>query len=103
MEVMLEIYKSLASLGMEWKKKETIEWPEIGPRPDGSAYSEEVETLLEQYEEVYGQPHVFGGYRPDKKAESDKEKAAQNLFIVETRHRYGNVIVSLGLRNTDIG
>jgi carbon catabolite-derepressing protein kinase len=93
MEVMLEIYKSLSSLGMEWKSKEDIAWPEIGRRPVGGSYTEEVEVVLDNYREINGEDARMGRPRPDKKAEAAEEKAAQNLFVVETRHRYGNVMV----------
>lgn len=96
MEVMLEIYKSLDSLGMEWKKKPTINWPDIGLRPDGTGYSVEVEQILEEYtRHGDGKEYRMGRSRPDKKAETAEEKLAQGLFVVETRHRYGNVMVSL--------
>ena len=94
MEVMLEIYKSLDSLGMEWKKKKDIVWPDIGTRPEGSGYSSDVEQILDVYTEQTGKEYVMGRSRPEKKAEQNQEKTAQNLFLVETRHRYGNVMVS---------
>jgi carbon catabolite-derepressing protein kinase len=94
MEVMLEIYKSLDSLGMEWKKKKDIDWPDIGIRPENSAYSSEVEQILDAYTEQTGKEYVMGRSRPEKRAEQNQEKSAQNLFLVETRHRYGNVMVS---------
>ena len=94
MEVMLEIYKSLDQLGMEWKKKKDIVWPDIGTRPENSAYSSEVEQILDVYTEQTGNEYIMGRARPDKKVEQNQEKTAQNLFLVETRHRYGNVMVS---------
>jgi carbon catabolite-derepressing protein kinase len=95
MEVMLEIYKSLDSLGMEWKRKKNIAWPDIGHRPSGSSYSGEVEQILDDYADANGgKEYKMGRPRPDKKSETAEEKLAQNLFVVETRHRYGNVMVS---------
>jgi len=101
MEVMLEIYKSLNELGMEWKKKKGIDWPEIGVRPSGSTYSVEVEQILEDFAEEYDVDYRMGKPRPDKKTESAEEKLAQNLFVVETRHRYGNVMVGPFLLHGD--
>jgi hypothetical protein len=95
MEVMLEIYKSLDQLGMEWKKKKDIVWPDIGTRPENSAYTPEVEQILDAYTEQTGQEYIMGRARPDKTAKSNQEKMAQNLFLVETRHRYGNVMVGV--------
>jgi len=97
MEVMLEIYKSLDQLGMEWKKKKDIVWPDIGTRPENSAYSSEVEQILDVYTEQTGNEYIMGRARPDKKVEQNQEKTAQNLFLVETRHRYGNVMVGSSL------
>nr|XP_019047640.1 CAMK/CAMKL/AMPK protein kinase [Kwoniella bestiolae CBS 10118]OCF26570.1 CAMK/CAMKL/AMPK protein kinase [Kwoniella bestiolae CBS 10118] len=81
MEVMLEIYKTLNVLGMQWKKKEDIALPEIGGAPPGG-YTEEVEAALEQFAEETGA-------RP---------KSAQSLYHVETRARYGDVIVRMDLQ-----
>jgi hypothetical protein len=95
MEVMLEIYKSLDSLGMSWKKKKNIAWPNIGKRPAHEAYSEEVEQILAQWSEQNEEKeYPMDRPRPDKETRVAEEKASQNLFLVETRHRYGNVMVS---------
>ena len=95
MEVMLEIYKSLGQLGMEWKRKEVIEWPEIGVCPQGG-YGPDVDKVFDQYKENHGAEYQMGRRRrPDKKTEGAEEKLAQALFVVETRHRYGNVMVCL--------
>jgi hypothetical protein len=97
MEVMLEIYKSLGSLGMEWKKKSDISWPEIGVVPEGG-YGKEVEEVLDNFKDNHGAEYQMGQRRrPDKKVEQAEEKVAQALFIVETRHRYGNVMVRMAL------
>lgn len=94
MEVMLEIYKTLQLLGMEWKKKENIALPEIGPVPPGG-YTEEVEEALWKFrEENQGkEPPVMGKKPPGKKEAAAVEKAAQGLFFVETRARYGETMV----------
>lgn len=93
MEVMLEIYKSLNGLGMEWKKKKGMQWPDIGPLPEGG-YSEEVDALLEQYQASNRPIPEMGKPKPPRAELVAREKAAQDLFIVETRHRYGDVMVS---------
>ncbi|WVQ97489.1 hypothetical protein IAU59_004603 [Kwoniella sp. CBS 9459] len=98
MEVMLEIYKTLNVLGMQWRKKEGINLPEIGGAPPGG-YSEEVEAAIEQWqEENDGQRPVMGKKPPSKKEASAQDKAAQSLYHVETRARYGDVIVRMDLQ-----
>ncbi|WWD08124.1 hypothetical protein V865_006235 [Kwoniella europaea PYCC6329] len=98
MEVMLEIYKTLNVLGMQWKKKEDINLPEIGGAPPGG-YTEEVEAALEQYaEENNGTRPVMGKKPPTKKEVLAQEKSAQSLYHVETRARYGDVIVRMDLQ-----
>lgn len=92
MEVMLEIYKSLSGLGMEWKRKKGMQWPDIGPLPT-EGYSEEVDALLDQHRANGQQIPEMGKPKPPKADVVTKEKAAQDLFIVETRHRYGDVMV----------
>lgn len=94
MEVMLEIYKTLSLLGMQWKKKEGIEFPDIGPEP-ADGYPEEVSTVLEEYKAKNGSDYVMGRRAPPKKEIAGKEKAAQDLYLVKTRARYGTVMVSL--------
>ena len=65
MEVMLEIYRTLKSLGMEWRKKASAPGTlEGGPDEKG---------------------------RRDHTAE---EKYAQSLFFVETRCRVRDIVVS---------
>lgn len=95
MEVMLEIYKSLNGLGMEWKRKKGMQWPDIGPLPAEGGYSEEVDALLEQYQASNLPIPEMGKPKPARADIVAKEKAAQDLFIVETRHRYGDVMVSV--------
>lgn len=95
MEVMLEIYKTLQLLGMEWRKKDGISLPEIGPVPPGG-YTEEVEETLWKYREDHPdrEPVAMGKKPPAKKEAAAIDKSAQGLFFVETRARYGDVMVS---------
>ncbi|WWC67507.1 uncharacterized protein I206_101415 [Kwoniella pini CBS 10737] len=98
MEVMLEIYKTLNVLGMQWKLKEEIALPEIGGAPPGG-YTEEVEAALEQYAEAHnGERPIMGKKAPNKKEISSQEKIAGGLYHVETRARYGDVIVRMDLQ-----
>jgi hypothetical protein len=70
MEVMLEIYRTLKSLGMEWRRK-----PEIIPSSEGSAGG--------------------SGGKPGKRDHAAEEKLAQGLFFVETRCRVRDIVVRL--------
>ncbi|WWD21907.1 hypothetical protein CI109_106395 [Kwoniella shandongensis] len=98
MEVMLEIYKTLNVLGMQWRQKEGINLPEIGGAPPGG-YSEEVEAALDQWADEHGgQRPQMGKKPPPKKDAAAQEKAAQSLYHVETRARYGDVIVRMDLQ-----
>ncbi|GMK57787.1 hypothetical protein CspeluHIS016_0406210 [Cutaneotrichosporon spelunceum] len=99
MEVMLEIYKTLQLLGMEWRRKENIPLPEIGPVPPGG-YTEEVEEALWKWREDNPdkEPLAMGRKAPGKKEAAANEKAAQGLFFVETRARYGDVMVRMDLQ-----
>ena len=93
MEVMLEIYRTLNSLGMQWKRKDGIGMPEIGPPPQGG-YSEEVDQVLEQMRENgEGDKVQMGKKPPGRKEAQAQDKAAQTLYMVETRARYSNIIV----------
>ncbi len=94
MEVMLEIYKTLNILGMEWRRKDGVNMPEIGPPPPGG-YPEEVEAAIAQWAEQGGVPPQMGRKTPNKKEVAAQDKAAQGLYLVETRARYGDVMVSL--------
>jgi carbon catabolite-derepressing protein kinase len=94
MEVMLEIYKTLGALNMQWKRKEGIGMPEIGLPPPGG-YPEEVDAAIEQWTAEHGGvAPQFGKRAPPKKELSANEKAAQGLYLVETRAQYGDVVVS---------
>lgn len=91
MEVMLEIYRTLNVLGMQWRLK-YIPLPDIGGAPPGG-YSEEVELVLEDLKEKNGERPVMGRKPPSKKDAMAQEKLAQGLYHVETRARYGDVMV----------
>jgi len=99
MEVMLEIYKTLQLLGMEWRKKEGISLPEIGAVPPGG-YTEEVEETLLKYQQDNPDkgPVQMGKKPPGKKEAAAIDKAAQGLFFVETRARYNDVMVRMDLQ-----
>lgn len=92
MEVMLEIYKTLGILGMQWRRKEGINMPEIGPPPPGG-YTEEVDAALEQWTAENGSVPVMGKKSPGKKEVAAQDKAAQGLYLVETRAKYGDIMV----------
>lgn len=96
MEVMLEIYKTLSLLGMQWKRKEGIDFPEIGPEPS-DGYPVEVQTVLQDYQSERGEAYPMGRKAPPKKEIVAREKAAQDLYLVQTRARYGTVMVSSAL------
>lgn len=91
---MLEIYRTLNTLGMQWRRKEGIGMPEIGPNVDEDGYPEEVEAAIEQYEAETGQKVQMSKKAPGKKEAAAQEKAAQGLYLVETRARYGDIMVS---------
>ncbi|KAK8846590.1 hypothetical protein IAR55_005676 [Kwoniella newhampshirensis] len=98
MEVMLEIYKTLNVLGMQWRQKEGINLPDIGGAPPGG-YSEEVEAALDQWADDHGGQRPPVGKKPPAKKDAQlQEKAAQALYHVETRARYGDVIVRMDLQ-----
>ena len=104
MEVMLEIYKTLAQLNMQWRRKDGIAMPEIGPLPPGG-YSEDVDVAIEQWSEEHeGVAPVMGKKTPSKKEASTQDKAAQGLYLVETRAYYNNVMVCLDhFLSSDLG
>ncbi len=91
MEVMHEIYKTLQTLGMEWKKKPgyTGPWDESG-RPSESAEKAQAGKELS--------PSVRKERR--QKEKQQEEKYSQGLFFVETRCRIGDVVVSAACMHT---
>ncbi|ORX33523.1 putative SNF1A/AMP-activated protein kinase [Kockovaella imperatae] len=98
MEVMLEIYKVLNSLGMQWRRKEGIAMPEVGLPPPGG-YPEDVINAIEQWTEEHdGVAPVMGKRPPGKKEASVQDKAAQGLYLVETRAQYGDIMVRMDLQ-----
>ncbi|CED85333.1 pkinase-domain-containing protein [Phaffia rhodozyma] len=78
MEVMLEIYRTLKSLGMEWRKKP--------PAPD---------SLSPNNGES---PAGVGAHGRAKKDYAAEEKYLQGLFFVETRCRVRDVVVRMDLQ-----
>ncbi|XAO25315.1 hypothetical protein I312_104137 [Cryptococcus bacillisporus CA1280] len=96
MEVMLEIYRTLNVLGMQWRLKD-IPLPDIGGAPPGG-YSEEVEMVLEDLKDKNGERPAMGRKPPSKKDAMAQEKLAQGLYHVETRARYGDVMVRMDLQ-----
>lgn len=100
MEVMLEIYKTLGVLNMQWRRKDGISMPDIGtPIPSIGGYTEEVEAAIEQWTGETGAKVEMGRKAPAKKEAAAVEKAAQGLYLVETRARYGDIMVSSHLAN----
>jgi carbon catabolite-derepressing protein kinase len=85
MEVMHEIYKTLQTLGMEWKRKPGYAgpWDEYG-RP------------IETPAQAQANKELSSSTRKEKKQreKQQEEKNSQALFFVETRCRIGDVIVS---------
>ncbi|KAA1467848.1 Pkinase-domain-containing protein [Dentipellis sp. KUC8613] len=79
MEVMLEIYRTLKTLGMEWKEKKNLGGLGGGRRPNG------------------------GRARIDRAVEYDGDgyvdlKAAASIYFVETRVRVQDVVVLMNLQ-----
>ncbi len=87
MEVMHEIYKTLQTLGMEWKKKPGFAgpWDEHG-RP--------VETPAQK--QAYAEMSSAARKEKKHKEKQQEEKYALGLFFVETRCRIGDIVVSDG-------
>ena len=103
MEVMLEIYKTLHSLNMWWKRKDGIPLPDIGPRlarqlyrpnedeeggpwpfssheDTGPTYRDEVELALEAWERESGEVVQMDRGRANKKDAAFSATAASFLF-----------------------
>ena len=77
MEVMLEIYRTLKTLGWEWREKLPVQREIVEDRGRGA------EDMAERQRQMM------------KKDQAADEKAAQELFFVETRCRINDVIVSI--------
>jgi carbon catabolite-derepressing protein kinase len=79
MEVMLEIYRTLKTLGFEWKKK----------RPAGGGAGTESDGDA-----------AGGGDDPKqrKRREEERAKAAIELFYIETRCTVDDVIVRMDIQ-----
>jgi carbon catabolite-derepressing protein kinase len=75
MEVMLEIYRTLRTLGMEWKEKKNLGG--LG----GVAVAGKKDRKIERASEWDGSGHV-------------DLKAAAGIYFVETRARVQDVVVS---------
>lgn len=73
MEVMLEIYRTLKTLNMEWKPKKVIE--------------------------ESGAPEDEDPKKKRRREEEERVKKAQELYFVETRCRMDDVMVSTSLRS----
>jgi carbon catabolite-derepressing protein kinase len=78
----------------QWKRKEGIGMPEIGRPPPPDGYPEEVENAMTRWGEAHGEQLFMGKRAPPKKDTAAQDKAAQSLYLVETRARYGEIIVS---------
>lgn len=92
LEVMLEIYRTLKTLGFEWKEKD----PE--KRINMEDYKDELD-----YDGGVGHERVTSGDREEQKKRRRKEeeefnKKAQALFFIETRCRLDDVIVRMDLQ-----
>jgi hypothetical protein len=68
--------------------------PEIGRPPPPDGYPEEVENAMTRWGEAHGEQLFMGKRAPPKKDTAAQDKAAQSLYLVETRARYGEIIVS---------
>jgi carbon catabolite-derepressing protein kinase len=79
MEVMLEIYRTLKTLGMEWKEKRTLGG--LGGVRTQRSRSNTVGARIERARELDGSDTV-------------DLRAAANVYFVETRARVQDVVVS---------
>jgi carbon catabolite-derepressing protein kinase len=64
------------------------------PLASSGGYTEEVEAAIEQWNGETGTRIEMGKKAPAKKDISAADKAAQGLYLVETRARYGDIMVS---------
>ncbi|KAF8527375.1 CAMK/CAMKL/AMPK protein kinase [Hysterangium stoloniferum] len=86
MEVMLEIYRTLQSLGMEWKEKKFLG----GLRASGTRTPADVEKLrIDRRSDLDG--HTWEHFTNDP-------KVASSIFSVETRARTDDVVILMDLQ-----
>lgn len=78
MEVMLEIYRTLQTLGFEWRKKEDIDRDPKHAKP-----ASDVDNADEDPK------------RKRRREEEERIKKEQALYFVETRCRLGDIYVRL--------
>ncbi|KIJ36988.1 hypothetical protein M422DRAFT_61086 [Sphaerobolus stellatus SS14] len=86
MEVMLEIYRTLSVLGMEWKEKKFL------GRLGGKITNHE-RTLIERKPEMDGM-----SYEGDEGSLPVGERAASSVFYVEARARVDDIVVLIDLQ-----
>ena len=82
MEVMLEIYRTLKTLGMEWKEKKYLGGLGTTPAPN-----------LNRRKSGHGK--VERAREHDGQGEQIDFKAASSIYFVETRARVGDVVVRI--------
>jgi len=73
MEVMLEIYRTLKALGFEWKRKDA--------------------DIIEVKSQKAEEEEMKRSEKRSRKDEEERVKKAQDLYFVETRCRYDDVLV----------
>lgn len=81
MTVMLEIYRTLQSLGFEFKRKDLNSSTALDEPPEGDPKATESEKR-----------------RRRRKVEEEKVKQAQDLYFIETRCRLDDVVVRMDLQ-----
>lgn len=93
LEVMLEIYRTLETLGFEWKEKE----PErrIVMEDYGDAYGESLPSVEEARERGLDRDEMK---KRKRKEEEEFVKKAQALYLIETRCRLDDVVVRMDLQ-----
>ena len=79
MEIMLEIYRTLRILGMEWKEKRTL-----GGLGGKKTPSEREAFRIERRSEMDGQSFH---------APEFDQRAAAGIYFIETRARKDNIVV----------
>ena len=93
LEVMLEIYRTLKTLGFEWKEKD----------PEKKIHMDEYDNDFGEVNEENGKESGLSGTGEDMKKRKRKEdedflKKAQALFFIETRCRLEDVMVRMDLQ-----